>query len=98
VVESMDYDLRSFGEVVAAELGIKYRFVGEEPFDKVTREYNKTMKRILPEYGVDVVEIPRMQEGLDVISATSVRKALQEEDWEMIAKLCPKTTLRYLKQ
>ncbi|MDE7203514.1 MAG: adenylyltransferase/cytidyltransferase family protein [Lachnospiraceae bacterium] len=98
VVESMDYDLRIFGEVVAAELGIKYRFVGEEPFDKVTREYNKTMKRILPEYGVDVVEIPRMQEGLDVISATSVRKALQEEDWEMIAKLCPKTTLRYLKQ
>lgn len=98
VVENMDYDLRIFGEVVAAELGIQYRFVGEEPFDKVTREYNETMKRILPEYGVKVVEIPRIREGVDVISATSVRKALQEEDWEMIAKLCPKTTLRYLKQ
>ncbi|MCM1154143.1 MAG: adenylyltransferase/cytidyltransferase family protein [Ruminococcus flavefaciens] len=97
VVESMDYDIRIFGEVVAAELGIKYRFVGEEPFDKVTREYNETMKRILPEYDIKVVEVPRLRRGQDVISATTVRKALQEEDWAMIASFCPESTLSYLK-
>lgn len=44
--------MRILGEVVAKELEISVRFVGEEPFDKVTREYNETMKRILPEYGM----------------------------------------------
>lgn len=58
-VESMDYDIYIFGEVVAAGLGIKYRFVGEEPFDKVTRAYNETMKRILPDFGIEVIEFPR---------------------------------------
>lgn len=98
-VESMDYDVHIFGEIVAAELGIKYRFVGEEPFDKVSREYNETMKRILPEHGVEVVEIPRREdEELGIISATSVRKALQKEEWEIISRFCPRSTYNYLKQ
>lgn len=51
IVDSMDYDIFIFGEIVASELGICYRFVGEEPFDVVTREYNEAMKRILPNFG-----------------------------------------------
>lgn len=100
-VESMDYDLYIFGEVVAAELGIRYRFVGEEPFDKVTREYNESMKRILPDYGVTVVEIPRISVkecGGKAVSATAVRRALQERDMDMIGKLCPESTVTYLKK
>lgn len=100
-VENMDYDLRIFGEVVAKDLGIRYRFVGEEPLDQVTRAYNETMKRILPEYGVSVVEIPRVMSGVesgDVISATRVRKALEEKDWQTVERLCPESTVSYLKQ
>ena len=97
-VESMDYDIDIFGEVVAAGLGIKYRFVGEEPFDKVTREYNETMKRILPHFGVKVIEIPRMQDAeYGVISASLVRKALRERNWEIIEKICPESTVVYLR-
>ena len=36
------------GEARATHTEEPVRFVGEEPFDKVTRQYNETMKNILP--------------------------------------------------
>lgn len=96
-IDSMDYDVYIFGEVVAATLGIQYRFVGEEPLDGVTRTYNETMKRILPKFDVKVVEIPRILfDEANVISATYARKAIQEGDMDMVVKLCPDSTIRYL--
>lgn len=96
-VDDMDYDVRIFGEVVAKEFGITVRFVGEEPYDKVTRKYNETMKRILPEYDVEVVEIPRISnaEG-EIISASKVRKYLQEHNIEALQSMLPDSTLEYL--
>lgn len=99
-VQSMDYDLYIFGETVAAKLGIRYRFVGEEPFDRVTKEYNETMKRILPNFGIEVIEIPRSvsdKTGM-AVSATSVRKALKEKDLGLLKELCPASTVTYLKE
>lgn len=98
-VDDMDYDVRIFGEVVAKELGISVRFVGEEPFDKVTRKYNETMKSILPEYGIEVVEIPRVTaDGGQTISASAVRKALQEGDRELVESMLPESTIEYLRE
>ena len=97
MIEDMDYDVRIFGEVIAKEFDIAVRFVGEEPFDKVTCKYNETMKRILPEYGIDVVEIPRVSNGEgEIISASKVRKYLQEGDMEAVRSMLPETTLEYL--
>ena len=99
IVENMDYDLYVFGEIVAANLGVKYRFVGEEPFDKVTKQYNETMKRILPNFGVEVIEIPRKTfNSSGIISASLVRKAIQEKDWTILEKLCPQSTILYLRE
>lgn len=96
-VDDMDYDVRIFGEVVAKELGISVRFVGEEPFDKVTRKYNETMKLILPEYGIELIEIPRtMTEDGKIISASAVRKAMQDNNDEMLFAFLPNTTIEYL--
>lgn len=98
-VNSMHYDVRIFGEVLAQKLGIKYRFVGEEPFDMVTREYNETMKRILPEYGIRVEEIPRVSaDNDDIISATKVRELYKNKDFEELEKYCPSFTVEYLKK
>lgn len=98
-VDDMDYDVRIFGEVVAKELGISVRFVGEEPFDKVTRKYNETMKSILPEYGIEVVEIPRVKvHGGQTISASAVRMALQEGDRELVESMLPESTIEYLRE
>ena len=97
-VEDMSWDIRIFGEVVAQKLGITHRFVGEEPKDIVTREYNETMKKILPEYGITVIEIPRIytQDGSEIISATTVRKLVQKQDWEALKKYCPMSTVEYI--
>lgn len=92
-VDDMDYDVHIFGEIVADRLDITCRFVGEEPYDRVTREYNETMKRILPEYGIELIEIPRKKEDGDVISASKVRKYLEQGNLEAMSKMVPQSTM-----
>lgn len=98
-VQSMDYDVRIFGEVVAPFLNITCRFVGQEPFDRVTNTYNETMKRILPEYGIDLVEIERVSnENGQIISATMVRKLLEENRWDELRNFLPESTIGILRK
>lgn len=97
-IEDMDYDVHVFGEVVARELNIKYRFVGEERNDKVTAKYNETMKRILPQYDVEVIEIPRLNNDNDeMISASSVRRYFENGDIKRAKDMLPESTIKYLK-
>lgn len=99
-VDSMEYDCRIFGEVIAPIMHISCRFVGEEPHDIVTESYNNTMQKILPLYGVELNEIPRKIEenGQEVISASRVRKALGLQDWETVQKLLPESSIQYIKE
>ncbi len=91
-------DVRIFGKYVAPYLNINKRFVGEEPYDPVTRDYNNAMKRILPRYGLEVVEIPRLCCDKEAISASYVRKLIVDQKWEIIKKIVPNTTLEFLKK
>ncbi|MBQ3442449.1 MAG: hypothetical protein IJG33_04300, partial [Selenomonadaceae bacterium] len=79
-------------------LGITVRFAGEEPTDNVTRQYNETMKEILPRYGVEFCQIPRKEFDGEPISASKVRAALKVGDFDKIKKLVPKSTLQYLRK
>ncbi|MBE8950827.1 MAG: hypothetical protein SR3Q1_09565 [Quinella sp. 3Q1] len=90
-------DVEIFGKEIAPTLGITVRFAGEEPKDNVTRQYNETMKKILPRYGVEFCEIPRKEMGGEPISASSVREALKVGDFDKIKNLVPTTTLLYLR-
>ena len=83
------HDLTIFGEYVAKELGITKRFVGEELLDPVTRQYNEAMKRILPNYGIEVEEIKRIETDQGIISASAVRKWIKEDNWEAVKKFVP---------
>ena len=56
----MRLDIDLFGRHIAPALGATVRFVGTEPVDPLTARYNALMKELLPKYGVDVVEIPRL--------------------------------------
>lgn len=89
-------DIHIFGKYIAPGLGISKRFVGEEPNDYVTRKYNETMKEILPLYNVQVIEIPRKENCGKVISASLVRKYLDNKDFDSIRKVVPETTFDYL--
>ena len=87
-----ELDLALFGERIAPALNITERFVGTEPYCNVTRAYNECMKQLLPKYGVQVVEIER----LDGISASKVREAVGNGDWQLVKKLVPQSTYDYL--
>ena len=89
-------DVEIFGKEIAPTLGITIRFAGEEPTDNVTRQYNETMKKILPRYGVEFCEIPRKTFGDEIISASKVRAALKVGDFDKIKNLVPETTFLYL--
>lgn len=88
-----EMDIAVFASRIAPGLGVTRRFVGTEPFCKVTRAYNEKMRELLPGYGIEFIEIPRK----DDISASVVRRALSAGDFGEIAKLVPKTTYDYLK-
>ena len=90
-------DIESFALNVAPRWGITARFFAEEPLDNVTRQYNEQMKHYLPQFSVSAIEIPRKADAMGVISATRVRRAIQEEDWETVSNLVPVSTLQYLK-
>ncbi|MBR6014309.1 MAG: hypothetical protein IK062_11115 [Selenomonadaceae bacterium] len=90
-------DVEIFAREIAPSLGITIRFVGEEPEDSVTRQYNETMRNIFPQYNIEFSEIPRREVNGEVISAKKVREALREKDFDTIKKFVPKTTLKFLR-
>ena len=91
-------DVEIFARYIAPRLGITCRFAGEEPIDMVTKQYNEQMASILPEFGIEFIEIPRKTTATDneVISASRVRRFMKEEKWEEIRGLVPETTFEYL--
>lgn len=91
-----ELDVRLFGERFAPALNITKRFVGEEPYCPVTRAYNDQLKARLPEYGVEVIEIPRKESGGAAISASRVRELLDAGELEAIRPLVPQSTFDYL--
>ena len=89
-------DVTLFAKEIAPCLNISVRFVGEEPFDNVTRQYNDTLRAILPQHGIQFVEIPRKETNGIAISASHVRKLLDDRNFDEISKIVPKTTFDYL--
>lgn len=92
-----ELDTKIFGSYFVKALNIKKRFVGSEDKDLVTKNYNDTMKKILPNYGVELVEIPRIESGGQVISASRVRALLKERKFEEAYKYLPDATIEALK-
>lgn len=90
-------DLKIFSKYIAKALNIQKRFIGEEPYCETTRQYNDTMKALLPANGIRVYEIPRKEIDGDIISASSVRALLKNNDIEAARKRVPKTTANFFK-
>ncbi|MGL6201500.1 MAG: [citrate (pro-3S)-lyase] ligase [Lachnospiraceae bacterium] len=87
-------DLTIFVEI-AKTLGITFRYVGEEPNSQVTNTYNQIMKEKLSTFGIACVEVPRKMCGDSVISASAIRQAIKDGDWNTLRMLVPNPTLQY---
>ncbi len=92
----MEVDVRLFATHLAPAFGITRRFVGHEPYCDTTAGYNRTMRDVLPQYGVDLVEVERTARDGRFISATDVRAALAAGDVAAVARLVPPATLTFL--
>ncbi|MDP4127875.1 MAG: [citrate (pro-3S)-lyase] ligase, partial [Bacillota bacterium] len=95
-----DIDASIFGKYFCKHLNITSRYVGEEPFCKVTKVYNEALKNVLPGYGVEVHEVPRKVFENIAISASRVRVLLKEGDAQsqlhQLDGLLPQVTLEFL--
>lgn len=89
-------DLDIFGRLIAKAVGATVRFVAEEPYSEVTALYNKIMKETLPAHGVEVVEIPRLAVDGNAVSASTVRRLIQNGKLADVQKIVPETTWAYL--
>lgn len=85
-------DLDLFRRHIAPALGATVRFVGTEPTDQLTRRYNQLMHEVL----ADVRETARLEKKGNAVSASRVRKAMEQGDMSTIRQLVPPTTLPYI--
>ena len=92
----IELDLDITARHIAPALGATVRFVGSEPVDELTRNYNEAMKTILPKHGIEVVEMPRIEQESKPISASVVRQLLANGDFYKAMELVPTTTLPFL--
>lgn len=97
VIEShANLDIEIFTKI-AETLKINRRYVGEEPNSFVTNIYNQIMSTKLPENNIECIVVPRKRYGDNdkMISASTVRQALKDGDFEILKELVPQTTLDY---
>ena len=87
-------DLAIFQQIAKA-LNISARYVGEERSSHVTRLYNETMAALLPQMDIEFHEIPRLRLNGEIVSASTVRQAIQEGKLDSVAHMLPESTLRY---
>ena len=85
----MRLDINLFRNHIAPALEASVRFVGSEPFDPLTARYNVLLQELMPG---QVVEVPR----LEGISASAVRRFLDQGECRKASSLTPETTHPYL--
>lgn len=92
----MELDITLFSSRIAPFFHITRRFVGTEPYCKLTSSYNETMKNLLPLYAIELVEIERKQSSSGVISASRVRELIRSNDLAQLKDYLPANTLAFL--
>lgn len=89
-------DLELFLRWIVPTLNIRYRFVGTEPFDPLTAAYNEAMKQAFKNTPVKLIEMERYSKAGQMISATQIRKSLQENDLDQIQPYVPACVMDFL--
>lgn len=95
ILTQAELDLTVFGQIARA-LGIRRRYVGQEPASLVTGLYNQVMARTLPELGIQCVQIPRLEAAGRPISASTVRQAIHDGRLEEVRDMLPESTYAFL--
>ena len=89
-------DIDIFCRYYAPKFGINRRYVGTEPLSPMTEQYNRALLEALPEKGIQVRLVPRLEQDQVPVSASAVRAAMAAGDKEGLHRLVPETTYQYL--
>ncbi len=91
-------DAGLFAEKIAPALGIACRYVGSEPLDALTQQYNEALCAILPQHGVEVRVLERLTQDGAPVSASRVRALYDGDRLPEIRPLVPDATYQYLQE
>lgn len=91
-------DIAIFQKYFVPRFGITHRYVGTEPLSPTTDRYNQALKQYLPESGIVLREIPRLEQDSLPVSASAVRAAMKQGDLQTLRSLVPETTYTYLQK
>lgn len=89
-------DIEIFCKYYAPKFGITRRYVGTEPLSPMTCQYNDALREHLPEKGISLHEIPRLEQAQTPVSASAVRAHLASGNRDALRDLLPQTTFDYL--
>ena len=91
-------DIEIFCKYFVPRLGITRRYVGTEPLSPITAQYNEALCKHLPGNGIELRQIPRLEQEKTPVSASAVRACLAQGDMEALRTLVPETTFNYLQE
>ncbi len=91
-----ELDIDVFARHIAPALDITSRFVGHEPLDPMTACYNEAMRKRLPQDGITVSEIKRIESAGAPISASAVRALAGDGRLDEIKRMVPPATYEYI--
>ncbi|MCR5761141.1 MAG: [citrate (pro-3S)-lyase] ligase [Sphaerochaetaceae bacterium] len=89
-------DLAIFSRI-AEHLNITSRYAGSEKTSRVTGLYNTVMARELPKYGIKFVEVQRLKNEGETVSASTVRQAIHDNCLDKVLPMLPKVTAAFFK-
>ena len=92
-----DIDIEIFLKHFVPRLAITRRYVGTEPLSQMTNTYNEALRKKLSSSGLEFREIERKEVGGTPISASAVRRLIEEGNIEELKNIIPTTTMNYLK-
>lgn len=84
-----------FKNHIAEALGITTRYVGEEPLSFATNIYNEALKEVFQDT-VELTVVPRKTYKNQVISASQVRKLMEESKFDEIKEIVPENVYHFM--
>jgi [citrate (pro-3S)-lyase] ligase len=89
-------DIAIFLKKIVPLLHITHRFVGTESNDLVTNAYNNELIKALTNSTVALIILERKKVGSSIISASTVRKYIENNDFQKIKDFVPSSTYDFI--
>lgn len=89
-------DARIFRNKIAPPLNITRRYLGTEPYSRVTDIYNETLREELPPVVKPIIIERKQSDSGQFISASSVRQKILSGQLQEVQEIVPRTTFDFI--